>query len=41
MKVERAREYVIENLQYALNPRSIAVVGASRYPTKARPLPMP
>ena len=34
MKVERAREYVIENLQYALNPRSIAVVGASRYPTK-------
>lgn len=34
MKVERAREYVIDNLQYALNPRSIAVVGASRYPTK-------
>lgn len=34
MKVERAREYVVDNLQYALNPRSIAVVGASRYPTK-------
>lgn len=34
MKVARAREYVIDNLQYALNPRSIAVVGASRYPTK-------
>lgn len=34
MKVARAREYVVDNLQYALNPRSIAVVGASRYPTK-------
>lgn len=34
MKIDNAREYVIENLKYALNPRTIAVVGASRYDTK-------
>ena len=34
MIVEHPREYVINNLQYALNPKSIAVVGASRYSTK-------
>ncbi len=34
MKVENVREYVVEKLPYALNPRSIAVVGASRYSTK-------
>lgn len=31
MKVNRSRKYVVDNLQYALNPKSIAVVGASRY----------
>lgn len=34
MKIELARPYVVKNLKYALNPSSIAVVGASRYPTK-------
>lgn len=34
MEIKEAREYVVKNLKYALNPRSIAVVGASRYPTK-------
>ena len=34
MKIEKARPYVVKNLKYALNPSSIAVVGASRYPTK-------
>lgn len=34
MKVNQARPYVVDALQYALNPRSIAVVGASRYPSK-------
>lgn len=34
MEINEAREYVVKNLKYALNPRSIAVVGASRYPTK-------
>ncbi len=34
MKVEKARPYVVKNLRYALNPSSIAIVGASRYPTK-------
>lgn len=34
MKILEARDYVINNLKYALNPSSIAVVGASRYPTK-------
>lgn len=34
MRIEKAREYVVDNLKYALNPSSIAVVGASRYPTK-------
>lgn len=34
MKVDEARDYVVENLKYALNPKSIAVVGASRYSTK-------
>lgn len=34
MKVEFARDYVVNNLKYALNPNSIAVVGASRYDTK-------
>ena len=34
MKINEARGYVVKNLKYALNPRSIAVVGASRYPSK-------
>ena len=34
MKIMEARPYVVEKLKYALNPRSIAVVGASRYPSK-------
>ena len=34
MKVEHVRDYVVERLPYALNPKSIAVVGASRYTTK-------
>lgn len=34
MRVDSARPYVVERLKYALNPSSIAVVGASRYPTK-------
>jgi len=34
MIVKEARPYVIDNLKYALNPSSIAVVGASRYPSK-------
>lgn len=34
MKVLSPRSYVIERLQYALSPKSIAVVGASRYKTK-------
>ena len=34
MRIEKARPYVVENLKYALNPSSIAVVGASRYPAK-------
>lgn len=34
MQVNSARPYVIKNLKYALNPRSIAVVGASRNPSK-------
>lgn len=36
MKVNRSRKYVVDNLQYALNPKSIAVVGASRYNGKSR-----
>ena len=34
MKVEHVRDYVVDKLPYALNPRSIAVVGASRYKKK-------
>lgn len=34
MKVEHVRDYVVDKLPYALNPRSIAVVGASRYMKK-------
>ena len=34
MRIEAPRPYVIENLKYALNPSSVAVVGASRRPTK-------
>ena len=34
MKILEPRDYVVKNLKYALNPQSIAVVGASRYPTK-------
>ncbi|WP_010165929.1 acetate--CoA ligase family protein [Candidatus Epulonipiscium viviparus] len=34
MEIVSAREYVINNLQYAFNPKSIAIVGASRYYTK-------
>ncbi len=34
MKIDAPRQYVIDNLKYALNPSSIAVVGASRYSSK-------
>ncbi|ONI40502.1 acetyl-CoA synthetase [Candidatus Epulonipiscium fishelsonii] len=34
MVISKARDYVVDNLKYALSPRSIAVVGASRYSTK-------
>lgn len=34
MKVEFTRKYVVERLPFALNPKSIAVVGASRYSSK-------
>ena len=34
MKTTKVRDYVVESLKYALNPRTIAVVGASRYPEK-------
>jgi len=34
VRIEAPRPYVIENLKYALNPSSVAVVGASRRPTK-------
>ncbi len=34
MKINVPRKYVIDNLKYALNPASIAVVGASRYDGK-------
>lgn len=34
MHIDMARDYVLERLPYALAPRSIAVVGASRYSTK-------
>lgn len=34
MKIDAPRQYVIDSLEYALNPSSIAVVGASRYSNK-------
>lgn len=34
MKINSARKYVVDNLKYFLNPSSIAVVGASRFPGK-------
>lgn len=34
MKIDAPRKYVVDNLKYALNPSSIAVVGASRYDAK-------
>lgn len=34
MRIEAPRKYVVEKLKYALNPSSIAVVGASRYKNK-------
>ena len=34
MKVDHVRDYVVEKLKYAMNPRSIAVVGASQNPNK-------
>ena len=34
MKVEKSRKYVVDKLSYALNPKSIAVIGASRYEAK-------
>jgi acyl-CoA synthetase (NDP forming) len=34
MKIDAPRKYVVDNLKYALNPSSIAVVGASRYANK-------
>jgi len=34
MKIDAVRPYVVENLRYALNPRTIAVVGASRASNK-------
>ena len=30
MEVKEAREYVVEKLDYAFKPRTIAVIGASR-----------
>ena len=34
MRIDEPRKYVVDNLKYALNPSSIAVVGASRYSNK-------
>lgn len=34
MKTNSIRSYIIETLKYALNPRSVAVIGASRHPGK-------
>ena len=34
MKIPEIREYVLDGLAHAFNPKSIAVVGASRTPTK-------
>jgi acyl-CoA synthetase (NDP forming) len=34
MKTDSIRPYVVDKLRYALDPRSIAVVGAARYPEK-------
>ena len=34
MRIEAPRPYVVRNLKYALNPSSVAVVGASRRPNK-------
>jgi len=34
MKIDRPREYVIQNLKYAFNPSSIAIVGVSNNPAK-------
>ncbi|MGA2381885.1 MAG: CoA-binding protein [Gemmatimonadales bacterium] len=34
MRIEHPRPYVTENLRYALNPATVAVIGASRRPTK-------
>ncbi len=34
MKIDKPRQYVVDSLKYVLNPSSIAVVGASRYPVK-------
>ena len=34
MKIPKIRAYVLDGLKYAFNPKSIAVVGASRSPTK-------
>jgi acyl-CoA synthetase (NDP forming) len=35
MRIDAARPYIVESLRFALNPRRIAVVGASRHPNKA------
>ena len=34
MRIPGIRDYVIEKLRYILNPRSVAVIGASRHPGK-------
>jgi len=34
VRIDAPRPYVVENLKYALNPSSVAVIGASRRPTK-------
>ncbi|HHV07776.1 MAG TPA: acetyl-CoA synthetase [Firmicutes bacterium] len=34
MRIDAPRQYVVDSLKYALNPASIAVVGASRYKAK-------
>ena len=34
MRIDAPRKYVVDSLKYALDPKSIAVVGASRYPNK-------
>jgi acyl-CoA synthetase (NDP forming) len=34
MRIDAPRSYVVENLKHALDPKAVAVIGASRHPTK-------